>query len=691
MNKGFKVLLVALALILASCGGVKVGDISTIVSGNGVEVSISADFNGEYYILVKKEGEAEPSVDDVLASSVKGSLVASLKVRKQVAVTESGKYIAYVVVKNTDTNKTSKVKKSDSIEVTLDSEAPVLSDLASADIEYNAFNITGSVDEDCSAYVQAVLKDSPAVTEEVLENLTPQSISAGNIALNVSGLGASISYDVYILVKDAVGNTDIFSVKNVTTVAFDGPDVKISRIFNNDGDWDDEHKKGRKYIELYNAGTQAENLTGWSIQTNGNKGFLKHLKALTITSGQIEPKGYFLIAPVELIPGDNVVVDYVIDELKYMSNNGYSVALVNDNEKVTGADDENIVDQVGVKKTKEVLFKEGQVIEVTESPNAKRKFQGENIVDTNNNATDFEQITSNNYTPPRNKVGNVPYIKVSGGAFNPNFAVEGSEGASFPLHCNVVVANDTVASVVYSCEALNISDGAMTYDEDNGVYKASVALTTEQLANVIDYSFSITATCATDTNVSDTESGVIFSVRAASAIPEGVFVDDINIVFNDTAATTILLDFEDTSQPFNNPAGWEVFAPNASTVYTAVSLYSGTTPSQQSGGSNNMLIGITSPVSGAGKGKNYIQTPNDGPFINVPDGATSATITAKLFDNNNTVKVRLWANMNDATKPKNKNNSYSSNSADWQDINLTATWEGSASGMKLSVRLYKEQ
>ncbi len=77
------------------------------------------------------------------------------------------------------------------------------------------------------------------------------------------------------------------------------PDIVISQVYGGGGNSGATYKND--FIELYNRGTAAVNVTGWTVQYASSTGTSWQKTAL---AGTIEPGKYFLVqeAPVQAAP-----------------------------------------------------------------------------------------------------------------------------------------------------------------------------------------------------------------------------------------------------------------------------------------------------------------------------------------------------------------------------------------------------
>ncbi|WP_078408493.1 lamin tail domain-containing protein [Priestia abyssalis] len=139
------------------------------------------------------------------------------------------------------------------------------------------------------------------------------------------------------------------------------------------------------FIELYNPADQAVSLDGWSVQYASSKGLFSTNK--TELKGIIQPKSYYL---VQQAAGDNAAAEPLpapdTEGKIAMSSSSGKVALVRNEEAVTGKNDTDVVDFVGYGSANEF---EGDTPtdSLSNTTSAQRK---DSSIDTNNNKADFE-------------------------------------------------------------------------------------------------------------------------------------------------------------------------------------------------------------------------------------------------------------------------------------------------------------
>ncbi|HZG72676.1 MAG TPA: lamin tail domain-containing protein [Chondromyces sp.] len=134
------------------------------------------------------------------------------------------------------------------------------------------------------------------------------------------------------------------------------------------------------FIELYNPTSQSISLEGWTVQYASSGGaFTKK----TVLHGTIEPNSYYVIKQAGGSLGKELPGSHDNGEISMSATKG-KVALVNNEEEISGLNDENVVDFVGYGSANEYETK--AVPSLNNSVSAQRKNPS---VDTNNNAEDF--------------------------------------------------------------------------------------------------------------------------------------------------------------------------------------------------------------------------------------------------------------------------------------------------------------
>lgn len=161
------------------------------------------------------------------------------------------------------------------------------------------------------------------------------------------------------------------------------------------------------FVELYNPTDEDISLEGWTLQYASKTGnFTKD--NIAVLSKTIPAKGYFLI---QLSKGSNDIkelpkADCEPKNLLKMSAKEFKLALVSNSEVISGMDDKDIVDFLGVGGANAY---EGTAAApaISNSTAIVRNTDG---VDTDDNAADFSAKAPN----PRNSMGNAPAVTTPG-------------------------------------------------------------------------------------------------------------------------------------------------------------------------------------------------------------------------------------------------------------------------------------
>ncbi|MEV4413035.1 lamin tail domain-containing protein [Catellatospora sp. NPDC049609] len=162
------------------------------------------------------------------------------------------------------------------------------------------------------------------------------------------------------------------------------PDIVISQVYGGGGN--DEATYTRDFIELYNRGTTAVSVTGWSVQYAGAAG---SSWAVTSLTGTIEPGRYYLVAQAQGAGGSTPLPTPDASGATAMSASSGKVALVTTTIALTcstGCDTAaGVRDFVG--------YGAANSFEAAPAPglsNTTAAFRvGQGSVDTDNNSTDF--------------------------------------------------------------------------------------------------------------------------------------------------------------------------------------------------------------------------------------------------------------------------------------------------------------
>jgi hypothetical protein len=175
--------------------------------------------------------------------------------------------------------------------------------------------------------------------------------------------------------------------------------VVISQVYGAGGNVGAAYKND--FIELYNGGAVAVNLSGWAVQYAAATG----TAAWTVTTltGSIPPGGYFLVKQAGGANGVDLPTAGVTANVAMGANAG-KVALTNTTMALNGAcpSSASIVDLVGYGTTANCFEGAGSAPVPSQAISAIRK--GFGCSDTNDNAADFVASPVN----PRNSASGVP-------------------------------------------------------------------------------------------------------------------------------------------------------------------------------------------------------------------------------------------------------------------------------------------
>jgi predicted extracellular nuclease len=224
-------------------------------------------------------------------------------------------------------------------------------------------------------------------------------------------------------------------------------DIVISQVYGGGGNTGATYKND--FIELYNRGTVAVNLTGWTVQYASSTG-LSWQK--TTLAGTIEPGKYFLVQEAQGAGGTvDLPTPNAIGTIAMSATTG-KVALVNNSTALTGTCPTGLVDFVGFGAAN--CSETSPTPALTNTTAALRKLNG--AQDTDNNSADFTVGTPNpRNTPPPDAAPAVastyPADGASSVALNSNITIVFSEtvnvvGSWFTLSCSLSGAHSAVAS-----------------------------------------------------------------------------------------------------------------------------------------------------------------------------------------------------------------------------------------------------
>ncbi len=215
--------------------------------------------------------------------------------------------------------------------------------------------------------------------------------------------------------------------------------VRISQVYGGGGNSGATYKND--FIELFNSGSSAVSLAGWSVQYASAAGTTW---AITNLTGSITAGGYYL---VQEAAGTGGTVDLPTPDASgslAMSGSNGKVALASNQTAITGKTDSDVVDFVGYGTANEYEGS-GATPALTNTTAALRA--GNGCTDTDSNAADFTTGAPN----PRN----------SSSATNSCVVVDTRPTATSPLAGATDVAVNTDITVNFS-ESVDVATGAFT-------------------------------------------------------------------------------------------------------------------------------------------------------------------------------------------------------------------------------------
>ncbi len=276
----------------------------------------------------------------------------------------------------------------------------------------------------------------------VYVRFTPQTAGAKTGNLSISGGGVSTAVTV------AVSG-------NGTTTPPPATGVRISQVYGGGGNAGATYKQD--FVEIYNPGTSAVDISGWSIQyasaagptTPGDWSVQAIPASTSIAAGK-----YYLIGlaiPTGAIGGDLPLAPDVVGTIN-MSGTAGKVALVNNSTALNGTtacSGATVVDVLGFSSSStSATCAEGTAFLTTNIDATKSMFRKNNgCTDTNNNSVDFELGTvlpRNSTSAANNCSAPVPTLAVAGTINNfgnvvvltnsasQNFTVSGTNLTGFP-------------------------------------------------------------------------------------------------------------------------------------------------------------------------------------------------------------------------------------------------------------------
>ncbi len=157
--------------------------------------------------------------------------------------------------------------------------------------------------------------------------------------------------------------------------------VRVSQVYGGGGNTGATYTND--FIELFNAGTTAVNVTGWSVQYASATGTSW---TKTDLSGTIQPGGYYLVQEAQGTGGSTPLPTPDATGTLAMSGTNGKVALASNATAITGKADPDVVDFVGYGSANEY---EGSAAAPVLSNTTADLRAGNGCTDTDQNASDF--------------------------------------------------------------------------------------------------------------------------------------------------------------------------------------------------------------------------------------------------------------------------------------------------------------
>lgn len=208
------------------------------------------------------------------------------------------------------------------------------------------------------------------------------------------------SYTVALRVIDSCtsGAQVAYATTTVTVQAVGcGPIIVISQVYGGGGNSGAYYTND--FIELFNKGDQAQDLSGWSVQYASATG---SSWTATILGGSIPAGGYYLVQEAQGTGGTSALPAPDAFGTITMSATAGKVALVDSTTLLSGTcpTGASIKDLVGF-GTGVTCYEGAAGAPAPSNTNAIRR-AGNGCTDTNSNASDFSTILCNDSNPPRN-------------------------------------------------------------------------------------------------------------------------------------------------------------------------------------------------------------------------------------------------------------------------------------------------
>ncbi len=233
-----------------------------------------------------------------------------------------------------------------------------VSDTAGVTVSLNPASVSGASDSTSTANV-----------------LVDSGVAAGTVAtITVSGTG------------DAGNRSTAFTVTVTPAGATTPGKLVISQVYGGGGNTGAPYRND--YVELFNAGSSAVSLSGYSLQYASATGtFNGGTNTVSLPAGSVQPGAYYL---VQLAAGTNATSTLPTPDATgniALSATAGKVALSRSTVNVSGSSDSNVLDFVGFGAT--ASDKEGTATAVAPSNTTALFRAGSGCSDTNQNGSDF--------------------------------------------------------------------------------------------------------------------------------------------------------------------------------------------------------------------------------------------------------------------------------------------------------------
>lgn len=346
--------------------------------------------------------------------------------------------------------------------------------------------------------------------------------------------------------------------------------VVISQVYGGGGNSGATYKND--FIEIFNRGNAAVNLSGWSVQYASATGTSWQVTALT---GSIAPGQYYLIQEAAGSGGTTALPTPDATGSVAMSGTAGKIALVNSTTALSGSSPSgsSIMDFVGFGTTANYYEGSGPTPAPSNSTSVSRANNG--CTDTDNNAADFTAGTVNprNTASAFNICGGGPVTAVSIAAGTD--AAEPSTNGTFTISFNPQTTATTTLNVAFSGTAINGTDYTVAYS--NGATETAGVLTVPSGVS----SVTVTITPIDDNDIESDETISLTLSNPSGGYSLGASDATITITSNDAAPSSYISLVNNYTQDFNSlantgtsdvlPQGWlfNETGSNANTIYTA--------------------------------------------------------------------------------------------------------------------------